>query len=389
MIAMVPVDPTFITEILRGLVGINSVNPSLMRGAPGEGRIAAYTARVLRDLGLQVFEYEPERGRVSIVGRLHGGSGGRSLMLNGHYDTVGIDGMPEPFSGAIRDGKLFGRGAYDMKGGLAACIGAVKALVDARVALAGDLLIAAVADEEVASIGTQDVLKHWHVDGTIVTEPTALSICLAHKGFVWVEIATRGRAAHGSKPELGIDANLQMATVLQRLSALEHRLGACPPHPLVGRPSVHAATLHGGTGWSTYAASCRLQVERRTLPGELEATVLAELAELAAPVGSDDHQPPTLTHVLTRAPFEADRQSAVVRAVDVAVRRVLADPPQYIGETPWMDAAFFAAAGVDTIVVGPAGGGAHSAEEWVDVDSVMRLAAVLSSAAMEYCGTVP
>src|SRR3989338_6456965 len=229
---MLTIDRNYTVQVLAGLVQINSVNPGLSADGRGEAEIAGFVAETLERLGLEVAAHEPEPGRVSVVGIHRGSGGGKSLMLNAHYDTVGVEGMPEPFSGAVRNGKLYGRGAYDMKGSLAAQIGAVKALVDAGVRLQGDLLIAAVADEEVASIGTADLVGRYRVDGAIVTEPTALKICLAHKGFVWIEVETEGRAAHGSKFELGIDANMRMGRVLAELERLEREGRSRKPHRL-------------------------------------------------------------------------------------------------------------------------------------------------------------
>src|SRR5262245_52920593 len=242
------IDRDFTIRTLSRLVQINSINPDLSADGAGEAEIGRYVAETLRGLGLETASHEPAPGRVSVVGKLAGIGRGKSLMFNAHYDTVGVEEMPEPFSGAVRDGKLYGRGSYDMKGSLAAQIGAAKALVDAKVPLAGDLLIAAVADEEVASIGTADLVKRYKVDGAVVTEPTALEICLAHKGFVWIEVETHGRAAHGSRFELGVDANMMMGRFLVELDQLERGVRARKPHPLVGPPSLHAATLKGGEG---------------------------------------------------------------------------------------------------------------------------------------------
>ncbi|MFQ5927129.1 MAG: M20/M25/M40 family metallo-hydrolase, partial [Terriglobia bacterium] len=190
------IDRPYLVQTLTELIRINSINPTLVPGGPGEAAIAAYVADALRRINLSVATHEPAPGRVSVVGILKGSGGGRSLMLNAHVDTVGIAGMPEPFSAAVRDAKMYGRGAYDMKGSLAAALAAAKALVDARVALPGDLLVAAVADEEYASLGTADLVERYPVDGAVVTEPTELEICLAHTGFLWLEVKTTGRAAH-------------------------------------------------------------------------------------------------------------------------------------------------------------------------------------------------
>jgi len=374
------IDRDYLRSTLTDLVRINSVNPTLVEGGPGEAEIAAYVAGSLRAAGLQVETHEPQPGRVSVVGALGGNGGGRSLMLNAHYDTVGVDGMTEPFSGAVRDGRLYGRGAYDMKGSLAAQMAAAKALADARAPLRGDLLVAAVADEEYGSIGTADLISRYKVDGAIVTEPTALKICLAHKGYMWVEVQTHGRAAHGSKFELGVDANMIMGRFLAGLDVLERDLRARAPHPLVGPPSLHAATLHGGTGLSTYAANCTLAIERRTIPGETEAQALGEIQALAAGM------PATVRGFFTREPFEVPRDAAIVRTLARATQAVLDRPPDYFGDTPWMDAALLSAAGVETVVIGPAGAGAHAIEEWVDIESVAQLAEILARTAMEYCG---
>src|ERR1700722_1034882 len=185
---MVTIDESFTIDVLRALVRINSVNPSLSTTGVGEAEIARHTAATLAGLGLDVFTHEPQPGRVSVVGRLRGAGGGRALMLNAHYDTVAVDEMTDPFAATVIHGRCYGRGAYDMKGSLAACIGAVKALRDARINLRGDVLIAAVADEEHASLGTSDLVARYHVDGAIVTEPTSMRICLAHKGFVWLSV---------------------------------------------------------------------------------------------------------------------------------------------------------------------------------------------------------
>ncbi|HXV85924.1 MAG TPA: ArgE/DapE family deacylase [Gemmatimonadales bacterium] len=379
-------DRAFTVRTLADLVRINSINPALEAGGPGEAAAAAYVADVLGALGLQVETHQAQPGRPSVVGRLAGRGPGPRLMLNGHIDTVGVAGMAEPFSGEVREGRLYGRGAYDMKGSVAACLGAAKALADAGAPFRGELVIAAVADEENASIGTADVARRYPVDAAIVTEPTQLDLCLAHKGFVWIEVETFGRAAHGSRPDLGVDANMAMGRVLTGLAALEAELRRRPPHPLVGPPSLHAAQVAGGTAPSVYAAHCKLMVERRTIPGETEEGVVAEVQQILEQVAADD---PTFrgscTTTLARGPFEVRRDAGIVQAVAAAAQRVLGRTPSYGGQTPWMDSALLAAAGVETVVFGPAGTGAHAAEEWVDVDSVVYCAHVLAETVLAYC----
>ena len=382
----VTIDRSWCLETLTGLVRINSINSTLRAGAPGEREIAHYTAGRLAAVGLEVGRHEPVPGRVSVTGRLKGTGGGKSLMLNGHYDTVDVDGMAEPFSAEVRDGRLYGRGSYDMKGSVAACMTAAKALKDAGVALRGDLVVAAVADEEYGSIGTADIVAAVKVDGAIVTEPTDLGICLAHKGYLWIEVETVGRAAHGSKFDQGIDANMMMGGLLSELAVLERELRVRPAHPLVGPPSLHAAMLKGGAGLSTYADRCSLKIERRTIPGETAATVMAEIEGVIARARTaNPGLVGTAEAFLVRDPFEVPAGATVVRCLAEAATATTGKVPRMMGDTPWMDSALLAAAGVETVVFGPSGTGAHAAVEWVDVESVFRCAEILASAAIRYC----
>jgi len=383
---MLAIDTGYITRVLQDLVRINSVNPILDPSAPGEEEIARYVGETMSALGADVRYHEPKAGRVSVVARLAGSTPGRSLMLNAHADTVDIAGMDEPFSGSLRDGRMYGRGAFDMKGGLAAMMGAVKALADAGCPHGGEVLLAAVADEEYASLGTEDLLRHYRPDAAIVTEPTALDICLAHKGFAWFEVTTRGRAAHGSRFDLGVDANMRMGRVLAALDAFERELRGRPPHPLLGPPSLHAATLAGGSGLSTYAAACRLQIERRTIPGETREAVTNEIRQLLRrQVERDPSFEADFEVLLVREPFEVAEDAAIVRALTEATTAVLGRRPSFVGQTPWMDAALLADAGAETVVMGATGGGAHAKEEWVELASVHQLARCLADAAVLYC----
>jgi acetylornithine deacetylase len=364
-------------ELTAALVSIDSVNPALVPGGAGEREIAHYVAQWLHDHGLEV-ELGGSRDRPSVVGIARGRGGGRSLMLNAHLDTVGVDGMENPFEPVERDGRLYGRGAYDMKGSLAACMLAGARAVEEG--LAGDVIVTAVADEEHASTGVQTVLKRHRADAAIVTEPTGLRVCVAHKGFVWAEIETTGRAAHGSRPDEGVDAITAMAPVLTRLAGLQVSLGEADGHPLVGRPSVHASLIEGGQELSSYPARCVLSLERRTIPGETEDGVRTQLAALVDGVESAE-----LRMGLVREPFEVRPDEAVVGAVLRAAEQVTGARPKIYGDTPWMDAAFIQAAGIPTVVFGPDGAGAHAVEEWVDLASVAACSAALVEAARDFC----
>lgn len=381
------IDNEYLVKTLADLVRINSVNPFFNEGETDESAIAAHVAAELERLGLTVMTREPEPRRVSVAGTLPGTGGGRSLILYGHMDTVNVEGMEDPFSAEVRDGRMYGRGTYDMKGGLAACIAAVQAIAAAGVRLAGDVSVVGIADEEVASLGLYDLLRVFRADAAVVTEATALDVCVAHKGFCWFEVETFGRAAHGSRFDEGIDANLRMGRFLSHLDRLEKELREGPGHPLTGPPSLHAATLHGGTGPSTYADYCRLEVERRTIPGETTQSSLAQMQAILDRLEAEDPAfQGTVRTLLARPAFEVSPDAAIVRTVTAAAEGVLGRRPATLGHTFWMDASLFAAAGIETVVIGPDGAGAHAHEEWVDLASVERLAAILARTAVEYCG---
>lgn len=379
-------DADYVRSLLRDLVRIDSVNPAFTGGRSDEQRIGAFVAEAMGALGLEVTTLTSIPERPSVVGRLPGGSG-PTVMLYAHYDTVGVEGMQEPFSGEVRSGRLFGRGAYDMKGGLAACLGAVRAIRDVGAVLPGDVLVVAVADEEVASHGIQEVLATFEADAAIATEPTELAVCVAHKGFCWITVEVEGAAAHGSRPALGVDANMRMGRVLGRLERLGLELAERPGHALVGAPSLHAAVLNGGVGPSTYAPRSVLQIERRTVPDETAEQAVAEIELLIAELRRED---PTLNvtcrPTLMRAPFEVAPDAAIVKAVQDAAASRLGVRTPLAGQGPWMDAAFLQGAGIDTVVIGPAGAGAHADEEWVDVESVVTLSGILPDAVNRYQG---
>src|SRR5579883_3220029 len=301
-------------NLLAALVGINSVNPSLIPGAAGEAEIARFVKRWLDERAIPTEMHDAAPNRPSVIARVPGNGEGRSLLLNAHLDTVGIDGMSDPFHARIEDGRMYGRGAYDMKAGLAACM---LALADLRPAeLAGDVLLAAVADEEHASLGVQDVLARIRVDAAIVTEPTSLRVCIAHKGFSGHEIVTAGRAAHGSQPECGIDAIAHMGRVLNRLEALQAELRQRPPHRLLGHGSLHASFISGGQELSSYPATCTLQLERRTLPTEDVASVEREIEELLNVLAAEDPQFQAQHHTtLVRPPFGVSEDEAIVQTL--------------------------------------------------------------------------
>src|SRR4051794_2441057 len=247
-----------LTTLLSSLVAADSVNPSLVVGGAGENEIAGLIEGWARDAGLETERVEETPGRPSVLVRARGVGEGRTLLLCGHIDTVNVEGMADAHTPRIDGDRLYGRGAYDMKAGVAAAL--IAAREASRMGLAGDVVVAAVADEEHASLGVQEALRHVSADAAVVTEPTELELAVAHKGFVWSEIEVTGRAAHGSRPHLGVDAILKMGAVLAGLEELDREL-AHRTHPMLGRGSLHASLIQGGVELSSYPAQCTLSVE--------------------------------------------------------------------------------------------------------------------------------
>lgn len=372
-------------ELLAQLVAIDSVNPDLVPGGAGEAAIAAFVADWCRGAGLEVTVEEAAPGRPNVVAVARGTGGGRSLMLNAHTDTVGVAGMRRPHEPVIEGTRLYGRGSYDMKGGLAA--GMLVAAGAARMGLRGDVLLTAVVDEENGSIGTAAVLCRWTADAAVVTEPTELDVCVAHKGFVWLEVETEGRAAHGSRPDLGVDAIAKMGRVLTGLEALDRRLRAGPAHPLLGTGSVHASLIAGGQERSSYPERCRVDVERRTVPGETAGGVVDELRAVVAAAAAED--PELRAEVRAgqcQQPLETAVGSPLVRAVVDAAEAGGGRTPRLFGAPFWTDAALLAAAGIPAVLFGPGGDGAHAVVEWSDLGQVARSVEVLTRVAGSICG---
>jgi acetylornithine deacetylase len=375
-------------SLLVELVSIDSVNPALVSGGAGEAKIAEAVSRHLQASGLRVERQEAAPGRPNIVGVLEGLRPGRALMLCGHLDTVGVVGMPAPFHPVEREGRLYGRGAQDMKGGLAAILSAAETL--ARRGLpAGRVVVAAVADEEHASIGASELVKRWPADAAIVAEPTDLAIGVAHKGFSWVEVETKGRAAHGSRPAEGEDAILRMGRVLGRLESLSAELASRPPHPLLGPASLHGSLIEGGRELSTYPDRCVLQLERRTLPGEAPDAALSELRGILESLAREDPAFRfSVRHVFSQPPYATPAASPIVE--DLA--SVLASSGREVrreGMSFWTDAAILGSAGIPSVVFGPGGSGLHGLEEYVRIDEVVVCRDVLVGTAIRYCAGQP
>lgn len=381
-------------ELLRKLVAIDSVNPSLVPGATGEAEAAQVVYKFLRERGVPAELQEAAPGRPNVVAWLGPAPATRSagkpraaLAIIAHLDTVGAADMPQPFAPREENGRLYGRGALDIKSGVAAMCAAAVALARERVPLAHPLLVAAVVDEECDSRGTQALLERYTADAAVVLEPTDLQVGIAHKGYAWFEITTQGRAAHGSLPEEGRDAIRYMGRVLSLLDALDRKLAQSSPHSRLGCASLHASLISGGAELSSYPAECRLQIERRTLPGESDAQVEAELRAILDGLATRDPEfRASLRCLASRSPYEIAPEAPIVAAAAQVLAECAGSAP-LAGMPFWTDTALFAAAGIPGIIFGPRGRGLHGPQEYVELDSVTVCSEFLRRLAIRCCAS--
>lgn len=373
-----------VVDLTCRLIAIDSVNPALVSGGAGEAQIATAVCEWLTDRGFTCRRLEATPGRPSVLATASGTGGGSSLMLNGHLDTVSLasyhgDGL-QP---TVHDGRLHGRGAYDMKSGLAAMM--VAAARAHQSPHRGDIVLALVADEEHVSLGTEEVLRHRTTDAAIVVEPTGLDLVTAHRGFVWATVTVHGRAAHGSRPDLGLDAIAKAGRFLTALDKHAEHLTARSPHPRLGTGNLHAGTITGGAEISSYPASCVITLERRTLPGEGPATFERELTDLHDNITRTDPGLAADIEITTHRPsFEAAPDSRIVTTLSKAFHTVAGRAPTRRGEAFWTDCALLDERGIDTVMFGVDGGGAHAAEEWVAIDSLQTTTTVLHHTIGQY-----
>ena len=368
-------DPVALAQML---VATPSVNPVLAPGGTGEAEIAALVAGVLEGWGLRPEVYEIAPGRCNLVASLEGD--GPTLMLNGHLDTVGVEGMTVgPFAAEIVASRLIGRGACDMKGGVAALLAATFRLAEGGPR--PNLVVALTADEEHASLGMQAVVRDGpRADLAVVCEPTSLAVMPAHKGFVWVRATFRGRAAHGSRPDLGVDAIRHAALYVASLDRYVESLASRASHPLLGHGSVHAGTIAGGTAPSVYPDHCEVQLECRTMPGTLAESVMADMQRALDDLRvREPSLHASLETTLARPGTEVPVDSELVRGL-LAAGAAHGVARSVQGMTAWVDAAFLNESGIPAVCYGPgATEQAHTADEWIETGEIVACANVLET----------
>jgi acetylornithine deacetylase len=376
-----PLTRESVLDVLQLLIRTPSVNPTLAPAEAGsEEHIARAAADWLTERGVHAWVDEVLPGRHNCVAEI--GTGQPTLVLCGHIDTVATADMTiPPFEPRVDGARVYGRGSYDMKGGVAAIMAALAELATTN--LPGKVMAALVCDEEYASLGAADFVKRYAADACILTEPSQNGpheLVLAHKGFVWVQLVTRGVATHGSSWDIGVSAIGRMGRIIAALEQFDRDVLRYRTHPLVGPASLHCATIVGGTGWSTYAADCTLQVERRTIPGETPAEVMSELEHIVREAGEDAE----VTLVFERPPMVCSPDTLIAQSARRALEEATGRAPVDAGVGYWMDAALFDQAGIPTVNFGSLGAGAHEPVEWVDLDSVVQVAKALALTCKHY-----
>jgi acetylornithine deacetylase len=379
-----------VVDLTRQLVAFDSVNPGLVQGAVGEGPIAQFVAERLSGSGfaVQLVPVPSDPRRMSVIAVRDGDQPGRTVVLNGHLDTVGVDGMAEPFTARIDGDRMFGRGTSDMKGGVAGLVIAAEQLMAAGAR--GRLVLALVADEEDASLGAATVLEALsrvsgvRADVCLIAEPTWLDLAVAHRGYAVIKIGLQGRAAHSSQPEHGVDVLAPLGGLLVAVAERNRALRQTFPHPLLAHGSLMSTVAHGGSAPFTVAAQAGALIERRTLPGEDATASLSEVRDLVdAVTAGAPGLGSTVELVLARDAWQADDSGSAAELMDLlaaALPAAGATPPARTGAPYWMESALWQASGVPTVVCGPAGGGLHAVDEWVDLAQLRRYPMAVAAA---------
>ena len=360
-----------VVELTKALIRIPSENP------PGDQKpIADFIENEIKRIGLQVERYDYEHNKPNVLGRLVGRDKRPILMLNGHVDTVPAGDAKRwstnPFDPVEKDGRLYGRGASDMKGGIAAMICAAEEIVDAGLDLRGTLLLACVVDEEVTGFGTRDILeKGCMSDFAIVAEPTDLKVQIAHKGALGLEILTKGRPYHASEPRKGMNAVYKMSRVCLALAEYQGELEKIT-HPLVGAASISVGRIEGGTARNVVPESCRIEAERRILPGEKKENVLSSLESVFRRLEDEDNELELEYHVLLECePSQTSPDSLIVKKSLEAVSNVIGEPAVPSGTKGTTDMRFLVnQAGIPTVNLGP-GNCPHVIDEYVETQQLL------------------
>jgi acetylornithine deacetylase/succinyl-diaminopimelate desuccinylase family protein len=363
-----------VIDTLCDLIRINSINPAYSNGR-NEEEIQHYISGFFGRAGIATEWQQVSPGRANVVAKLKGRNPDRRLVLEAHVDTAGIDNMTvSPFEPELRDGRLYGRGACDTKGGLAAMMHAVLAVHRSGTVPPGDVWLAAVVDEEHSYRGVLRLCEGLSATGAIVAEPTDLRVVVASKGCLRWRVTVTGRAAHSSKPHLGVNAITRMARFIVALEEEEQHLKASR-HPLVGSPTINVGVIQGGAQVNIVPDECFVEIDRRLIPGETLSEVQHRYEMLPETLRKqfpdlDVSQSP----LISDWPMETSTDAEIVRIACGVLKDAQLDP-EPVGVPFGSDASKLVRIGVPSIVLGPGSiDQAHTADEFVPADEVVKAA---------------
>ncbi len=374
--------PEDIVGLTQELVRIPSPNP------PGlELEVSNFLALKMKEIGFNVTSHEVSSSRANVVGKMKFGSGGRRLMFNGHLDVVPTGDLSlwdgSPYSGTLKEGKVYGRGSSDMKGGIASMLTAAKALADSSSELHGELIFTGVVDEESHGSGSKRIIDDgYRADMAVIGEPTDGRICIAHKGNMWIEIKTQGTAEHSSQVRVGKShsAIYRMTGIVKHLEDLLPELQEIQDD-LVGNPTISVGTIQGGTKPNIVPDSCSIVVDRRLLPGEDPIRVLEDLKARILSFTPPEAEA-KFKILIAREGARISPDEEIVRIASKSISQVLKIPPDVGGMGATTDMSFFVRAGIPTIIYGPGSiKQAHVANEFIDVLELTNTANVYAAIA--------
>jgi acetylornithine deacetylase/succinyl-diaminopimelate desuccinylase-like protein len=368
-------------KLLRELIALPSVNPNFLpEGDPraGEGRVVEFLAAQAAHSGLEV-EREPVLpGRSNLFIRLLPRQPARQrVVLAPHSDTVGEPNMAEAlFQPRARKGRLYGRGACDTKGSVAAMWSALRNVAHAsRRPARTEIVLALLVDEEYQQAGSRALVRNgFQADLAIVGEPTRLRVVTAHKGVAWLTLETRGRAAHGARPELGRNAIHAMAQVVDLLETRYAAQLRERRHPVLGRPTVNVGFIQGGQQANIVPDRCMIRVDRRLIPGETRATALGEIRALLRQQGRQARVRPS-NEERPCLPMETDPTLPLLKGLFTLVRQT-----KLAGVDFFSDASVLSHSGIPAVLFGPGDiAQAHTQDEWIALASLERGTAILTA----------
>jgi len=375
------IDRQELLSLLPDLISINRINPPYGSDAPGEGKIGEYVADYYRRHKIPCEKQEVLPGRFNVVGKIKGRDRNRCLIFEAPLDTGSVAGMTsDPFVPEIRNNRMFGRGSCDTKAGMAGMMMALKQVSQGDTAPPTDLWVTSTIDEEYSFQGIRHLAAQGiRANGAVIAEPTQLDTIISHKGCLRWKITTHGRSAHSAKPHLGINAISKMMKLVQAIETkILPRYQTAPQHPLLGTPTMNIGMVHGGIQVNLVPEYCEIHIDRRTLPGENTANIIADFQEVVEELTRLDPEFRAVieTPLLEDSWLETSPSATIVEVTEAVCREVIGKS-RLQGVPYATNAGKLSRIGIPSLVIGPGNiDHAHTAVEFVDIDQVAQAAEI-------------